>query len=59
MRIYLGILNARVKLINSKRDNANIDGERFMGKTFQFGSEGSKEFAKKLSDKTETCTTLN
>jgi len=36
-----------------KRGNANVDGDTAMGKMLQFGSEGSKEFAKSFLMKPE------
>ena len=36
-----------------KRGNANVDGDSAMGKMLQFGSEGSKEFAKSFLMKPE------
>ena len=46
MEVYRGLTSLDAKELDSKRENANIDGNTSMGLMLKFGSEGSIEFAK-------------
>lgn len=53
MNIYKSITFNETRENDIKRENANIDGDTPMGMMLKFGSEASKEFAKKFLIKPE------
>ena len=44
MKIYDGLTNTPANKNNTKRENANIDGDTAMGTMLKYGSEGAKRF---------------
>ena len=53
MNVYKSITFNETKENDIKRENANIDGDTPMGMMLKFGSEATKEFAKKFLMKKE------